>query len=232
MSGFGGAGGAAEARALARGAGALYLAIIVAGISAEAALRGAVVVPGDAAATLAAVADWPGALRWATALDVAMVGCDVGVGVLLYRLLRPAGPTLALAALAFRLIQAATLAANLMLQPAALAAAAGQGTGQETGQGTGALVLPLMELHALGYDLGLVFFGLSCLATAALLRRTELFPGWLAAAPAAAGAVYLLGSTLRLLAPEVQALLQPIYLVPLVAELLLAAMLLRGPRAG
>ena len=101
MSGFGGAGGAAEARALARGAGALYLAIIVAGISAEAALRGAVVVPGDAAATLAAVADWPGALRWATALDVAMVGCDVGVGVLLYRLLRPAGPTLALAALGF-----------------------------------------------------------------------------------------------------------------------------------
>ncbi|MDF2234902.1 DUF4386 domain-containing protein [Albimonas sp. CAU 1670] len=211
--------------ARARWAGALYLAIIAAGISAEVALRGAVVVPGDAAATLAAVAAWPGALRWAAMLDVAMVGCDVGVGVLLYLLLRPAGAALALAALAFRLLQAAVLAASLLLQPAALLAA---GQGGEAG----ALVLPLLELHALGYDVGLVFFGLSCLATAVLLRRSPLFPTWLAAAPAAAGAVYLLGSTLRLLAPEVQAQVQAIYLVPLAAELLLAlTLLLRGARA-
>jgi hypothetical protein len=64
---------------------------------------------------------------------------------------------------------------------------------------------------------------------ALLLRRAGV--RWLSVLIALAGCVYLLGSATRFLAPEVNALMQPAYLVPVVAELSFALWLLLAPGA-
>lgn len=213
----------------ARLAGALYLVVIVAGVWGEGFARGALVVAGDAAATAANVREAPGLLRASMATDAVMAVADVALAVLLYLLLRPAGPAVALAAMVFRLLQAAVLGANLLHLPSALWLL-------DTGGPAGALapgqaeVLALrhLEMHAHGYDLGLVFFGVSSLLTGWLLWRSGLFPRALGVALAAAGVVYLAGSGLRILAPAGSAAFAPAYALPLLAESAFCLWLLSG----
>ena len=211
-----------DPRRLARFAGVLYLAIIALGLSGELAVRGVLIVPGDAAATAAAIRADPGLFRLGIAADALMAVCDVGLAVLLFVLLRPAGPVLALAAMVFRLVQAAVIAANLLSLHWAL-------TILLDGLGPDALAAGMLGLHAVGYDVGLIFFGVNSLLVGVLLVRAEWFPAWLGIGIGAAGLVYLAGSTLRLLAPGWVEAFAPAYLVCIVAELAFALwLLLRG----
>jgi hypothetical protein len=212
---------AAPHRAESLAAGGLYLAIIVLGVWSEAAVRSALVVPGDAGTTAANVLAAEGLFRASLAADAVMAMCDVGLAVLLYRLLRPAGVGLALAATAFRLIQTAVIAANLLTQHTALRVLEGVG-GFEDAAG---LALLLLDAHSHGYDLGLLFFGVNSLLVGALLWRST-FPRILGPALGAAGVVYLVGSSLRFLAPGVAEAFAPAYLVPLLAESALCFVLL------
>ena len=119
----------------------------------------------------------------------------------------------------FRLIQAALIGASLVLLagvPAAL----------EAGMPDTALLLT--ALYGTGYDIGLVFFGVNCLLMAVLLTRAGL-PRALSLGIGAAGLVYLAGSAARLFAPDLHPVIQPAYLVPLLAESALCLwLLIRG----
>lgn len=211
----------------ARLAGILYLIIIVFGISSEVFVRSGLIVSGDAAATAANIRAAQGLFRFGFVADVIMILSDVAIAVLFYMLLRPVNKVLALTAAAFRLTQAAVISMNLLNYYGALLALSGPGYAEAmAGGNTEGLALLLLDMHSHGYDLGLVFFGISCLILGHLVVKSDYFPTLIGYAIAVAGIVYLVGSFTRFLAPESLPLIQPAYLIPLAAELWFALWLL------
>ena len=193
----------------ARLAGLLYLVIIVAGVWGEGVARGGLV-------TAAAIREGAGLYRLAMGADMLMALCDAGVAVLLYLLLRPLAPAAALGAMVFRLIQTAVIAANMIVTAAALMLAGADMPGVEVA----------LDLRALGYDIGLAFFGICNLLIAAIFLRENALPNPLGGALGLSGLIYLAGSAVHLLAPAALASVQPAYLVPLLAETAFAIWLL------
>jgi len=203
-------------------AGLLYLVIIAAGVWSEAFVRAALVASGDADTTAANILAHQGLFRFSLAADALMALCDAGLAVLLFLLLRPHGAALALAATVFRLIQTSIIGGNLMNQIAALSLVTGA-TGIADAE---ALALYRLDLHAQGYDVALIFFGVANLLLGVLLCRAPWAAkalGWLIAA---SGIVYLTGSFLRLLAPELAGAFAYAYALPLLAETAFAVTLL------
>ena len=80
------------------------------------------------------------------------------------------------------------------------------------------LALVFLDLHAHGYDLGLVFFGVACLMMGALVWRSGLFARVFGAGLGIAGLVYLTGSGLRFFAPGLSPAFPPAYMLPVLAE--------------
>ncbi len=197
-------------------AGFLYLAIILLGLGAEIGIRLplAALEPGAFAATIATE---PMPFRLSILADAAMVTADIALAVMLFLILSPVDRVLAGTAALFRLIQAAILGANLLNSQAALNWALA---------GDGGLAKGAFDLHAAGYDLGLIFFGINSVLTAVLLLRSEAFGNWLGWLIGAAGLVYLTGSGLRILSPETAEAFAPVYLVAVVAETAFAVALL------
>ena len=208
-----------DPKAAARLAGALYLVIIVLGIWSEVAVRGALVIPGDPAATAANILAAKGLVRLSFAADSVMALADAALAVLLYLIFRPVSLPLALMAMVFRLVQTAIIAMNLLNQQAALLIldAGGLATGLAGGEANALAALSL-ALQRHGYDLGLIFFGVNSLLTGYLVIRSGFLPGLIGAMVMAAGAVYLTGSYLLFLAPALAGAFAPAYIVPLVAE--------------
>ena len=204
----------------ARLAGVLYLMIIVCGISSEVFIRSRLIVTGDAAATAANLLASQALFRVGFAADVVMLLSDVAIAVLFDQLLKPVSQTLALIAAAFRLTQAALLGFNLLnyYAPLLLLGDTGYLSVFDTGQ-LSALALFFLELHGHGYDLGLVFFGLSNLVLGYLVIKSDLFPAILGYGLQAAAVVYLAGSFTLFLLPPYASLIEPAYIVPLIAEL-------------
>ena len=211
----------------ARTAGALYLVIIVFGLWSEVFVRGSLIVAGDAPATAANILASQGLFRASFAADSVMALADVALAMLLFVLLRPVNTTLALTAAALRLIQTAVIAASLLHQYAALLLlnGAGHAAAFEPGQLTALIVLTL-DMHGHGYDLGLIFFGASCLVLGFLVARSGYLPralGWLVMA---AGVVYLVGSYALFLFPDQAEMVAPLYVVPVISEVSLCLWLL------
>lgn len=203
----------------ARTAGVLYLVIIVCGLWSEIFVRSSLIVAGDAAATAGNIVAAEGLFRAGFAADTLMVLSDVGLAVLLYALLRPVNATLALTAAALRLVQTAVIALSLLHQQAALLLLDGSGpAGAFEPAQRQALAVLALDLHGHGYDLGLIFFGASCLVLGFLVSRSGYLPrvlGWLVMA---AGVVYLAGSYTLFLFPAHAGTLAPLYVVPVVSE--------------
>lgn len=187
-------------------AGLLYLVIIVLGISSEVFLRGPIVAAGGAEAVAAAIAAAPGPLRLSIAADAVMAMSDAALAVLLFLILRPVGAGLALAAMVFRLMQGAVIATSLLLLLAALRPEFAPHA------------LGLLEMHGIGYDLGLAFFGINAVLTGTLLFRLGGAARVIAAGIALSGLVYLTGSALRLADPALAAAFAPAYGLPVLAE--------------
>jgi hypothetical protein len=210
----------------ARIAGVLYLVIIVAGTWSEAFVRSSLIVAGDAATTAANILANEGLFRLSFAADTIMTISDVALAVLLYMLLKPVSQTLALMAMAFRLIQAAILATNLLNQYAVLLIL--NGTGLDGSQ-LEALALLSLEMQSHGYDLGLIFFAINSLLIGYLLIKADFLPGLIGALMAAAGVVYLVGSYLLFLAPSAAEVFAYAYVVPVITEASFALyLLIRG----
>lgn len=217
----------------ARSAGLLYLVIIVCGIFSEAFVRGSLVMWDDAAATVANIQGAPFLFRVGFVADAVMLLSDVAIAVLFYVLLRPVSKTLALMAAAFRLTQAAILGFNLLNYYAAMLLLSGDAYTVLPAEQLQAQVMLFLQMHSHGYDLGLLFFALSNFILGYLLIRSDLFPAWLGYGLIAAAAVYLVGSSIRFLMPDLSAVFAPAYLVPLLAEVAFCLWLLaRGIRGG
>lgn len=204
---------------LGRITGILYLLIIVLGIFSEVGVRGALVVPGEAATTAARIAESEFLFRVGVVSDVMVFLADVAVAALLYVLLRPVSRVASLTAAGFRLTGTAIYGVNLLNQLAAILLLGGSaylaGMGRE---GTQALALFFMELHGHGYDLGLVFFGLHCMVLGYLLLRSRVFPGVLGLLMTLAGVGYLVGSFTLFLFPAHASSVEMVYVAPLVGE--------------
>ena len=205
---------------LARFSGLLYLIIIICGIGAEVALRGPLVDLSSAATTAAAVRSAGLTLPLAIIADVIMALADAALAITLFVLFRSVAPVLALAAMVFRLLQSALIAASLLnMQIAWLLITGGQDSTGLGAEATDALALAYLNLHAHGYDLGLVFFAINSFLTGLLIWKSGKFPKIIGVGIIAAGAVYLAGSGLRFLAPNMFANFAPAYGLPVVTEL-------------
>lgn len=199
---------------LFRLAGALYLVIILCGITAEGVIRGSLIQPGNPAETARTIGGALPLWRLGLVLDTAMVLSDLGIALVFLRLLAPAYPRLAPIACGLRLVQAGTIVVAL----AALSRTGGLLQNPDA-------VMRTIAFHARTYDIGLIFFAGNCLLMAWMLR--PLVGRGLAWALAGSGLVYLAGSLSALVAPALNAAMQPAYLLPLLAETALCLWLLR-----
>jgi hypothetical protein len=207
----------AVARA-ARIAGVLYLAIILLGAFGEVVVRGALVVSGDATATVNAIAASPLLWRAGIAGDLLMHVLDVPVIVFFYLLLRPVSRGLALLATLINLVQTAVLAANKLnlLVPLFLLAGPGESTYLQafSPQQLHALSYLAIKAHGYGFGIGLVFFGFACLVRGYLIFRCGFLPKALGVLMGLAGLSYLINSFALLLAPPLATALFPAVLAP------------------
>jgi Domain of unknown function (DUF4386) len=209
---------------LARVAGALYLYIFVAGLFAEAFVRGRLVVPGDAAATAANVLANEALFRVGFTGELLHLVCDVAIAAILYVLFRPVDRTLALLAAFTRLASAVILAVASIGHFTALRLLSGAGylEALDAGQRQ-ALALTAIGLQADGYAICLLFFGVACLSLGWLILKSGLVPRAIGGLLAVGGACYFVNSVAGFLAPAVAVMLLPAILLPAaVAELALA----------
>ena len=202
---------------IARLAGIALFVIILSGIWADGIGRPAFIFPDDAAATAVAISASPDLFRLTLAADLAKTLASITLAGLAFLLLRPAGPGLARAAMALRLTQAALLGAGLILTA---------GIPMALQSGSDATVLRLTELHATLRHTGLIALGLNSLLISVLLSRIHDLPRLVALGIRAAGVVYLAGTAVRFLFPDLHGLIEPAYLLPLVAETALGLWLL------
>ncbi len=210
---------------IARIAGLLYLVIILCGVGGDVLGRGPLMGASPAETTANLLAS-EGPFRLSILADVAMALADVGLGVLLFVLLARVDRTLSLMAMAFRLAQAAVLGLNLLNLQRAITLAHDTVLPAQVRDG---MVHDALTSHAAGYDLGLFFFAINCALVGILVARSGIAPRVVGIGIGAAGAVYLVGSALRVVAPEVAVAFAPAYLLPLLAELALCSSLLLGP---
>jgi hypothetical protein len=216
--------------AYARLAGALYLVIIVFGIFGEMFVRSSLIVPGDITATADNIMASEGLFRVGFLSDSIMFLSDVALAVLLYVLLRPVSKVLSLMAMCFRLAQTAVIATNLLNYHAAVLVLQGPGYSSALGSTEGAALTSFfLDLHAHGYDLGLLLFGVHCVLLGYLVFKSGYLPKVLGILTVAAGLTYLIGSYTRFLAPSHMEAVSPTYIVAIVAEVALCLwLLIRG----
>lgn len=210
--------------------GLLYLAIIGLGLFGEVAVRGSLIVSGDAAATAARIAAEPLLWRAGIAGDLLMHVLDVPVILALYYLLRPVSQRLALLATLFNLIQTAVLVANklnLLLPLLLLEGGSSNYLQAFSAAQLQALSALAINLHGHGFGIGLIFFGIACLLRGWLIARSGFLPRPLGLLLLLAGLSYLVNSFALLLAPAFAAALFPAILLPaFVGELALSLWLI------
>jgi hypothetical protein len=186
----------------ARIAGFLYLAVILLGGWAEVGVRQGLVTAGDPAATARAIMAHQGLFRLGFAAEMVTNVIAIPVTLIIYRLLKPAGPFLALLGIAMDLTQNTINATNAWTQFAPLTLLGGSPNLAAVPHAElVALARLALTWHDVGFDIALTFFGLALLIEGFLIFRSGYFPRWLGALYMLAGACYLINSTVYFLAP-------------------------------
>ncbi len=204
----------------ARIAGALYLCIILSGLYGEFFVRASLIEMDDPIATAENILASQSLYRSGFAADMIMVLCDVALAIVLYALFKPVNNLLSLAASVFRLIQASILSVNLLTYVAAILLLTGSSYAANANHHElDSMMTLFLNLHSYGYDLGLIFFGVSNLLIGYLIIKSVFIPGWIGYGLIAAAVVYLTGSTVRFIFPEWSETIEPVYIIPLAAEL-------------
>jgi hypothetical protein len=209
---------------LARIAGALYLYIFVAGLFAEAFVRGRLVVPNDAAATAANILANETLFRVGFTGELLHLVGDVAIAAILYVLFRPVDRTLAVLAAFARVASAVILAVASIGHLVVLRLLSGSEYLQAIDIAERqAFALIALKLQADGYAICLLFFGVACLSLGWLILKSGLIPRGIGRLLVIAGACYFVNSLASFLAPAFAAILFPFILLPAaVAELALA----------
>jgi len=199
----------------ARIAGVLYLINIACGIFGEIFVRGHLVVSGDAVATAHNIMASEFLFRCGIVGDLIMHITDVPMAVIFYVLLRPVSRDLSLLAALFGMLQTAVLVANkLNLITVLLLLNGSNSLAAFTPNQLQGLASLSLQLHAYGFGIGLVFFGVSCLVTGYLLFRSDYFPKTLGLLQAMAGVSYLINSFTQLLSPALASKMFPAIVLP------------------
>jgi hypothetical protein len=212
----------------ARTGGALYLIIIAAGMFGELFVRGPLIVPGNAAATASHIAGSISLWRAGIAGDIVMHMCDIGVMLVFYVLLSPVNRNIALFALLSNLVQTSVLVANKLnlLIPTFLLGDA-EYLKAMAPQQLQALVYVSLKTHDYGFGLGLMFFGMTCIALGYLIVHSGYLPKLLGLGMGIAGVCYIINSFVLIVVPALAPRLFPaILLPPFIAELSTALWLL------
>mmetsp|Transcript_27689 Transcript_27689/g.65666 ORF Transcript_27689/g.65666 Transcript_27689/m.65666 type:complete len:245 (+) Transcript_27689:30-764(+) len=215
---------------LVRFSGACYAIIIFCGVYSEMGIRQPLIDHSSAAKTAENIEAHQALFLLGFVGDSLMVICDITLAVCLFSLLKPVSVLLSLAAAVFRLIQAATLAVNILrmlnlVGPLLLIGKTSSGLAELQPAQLHGFAMFFLDMQKYGYDLGLIFFGINCILTGLLVSRSE-WPRMLGYLLIPTGAVYLIGSYLRFLAPSLHRLFAPAYLVPFLAETALCVYLL------
>lgn len=203
-----------------RTAGICYLLIILLGIFGQIVVRGSVIEPGDAAATVGNIIASPLLWRWGVVGDIAMHMLDIPLMIILYILLSPVHKTIALMALGFNVIQTAVLAANklTLIVPMILLGDAQYAAAFTPAQIQAQIAL-LLDIHNYGFGLGLIFFGFACLGYGYLIAKSRYFPRAVGILMAIAGLCYLINSIVLILAPAIAGYTFTLLGLCLIAEL-------------
>ena len=193
----------ASPRFKARMAGLLYLIVGVAGGFAEIFVRGRLVVSGDAAATATNILAHESLYRFGGVADLIGLAGDTALALIFYALFRPVSRSLSLLAAFFRLVFVAVMAANTVNHFAALILLGGaRGPSTFTAAQLQTQARVALRLHAVGYNIALVFFGVACLLLGILIYRSTFMPRLVGILAAIAGIGYLINSFVHLLAPS------------------------------
>jgi hypothetical protein len=198
----------------ARVAGVLYLIIFIVYPLSSFIGKAGIVVPGDAAVTVANIAASEGLFRLGIAGEVVIFLIEIIMAGILYELLKPANPAMSLAMAFSRVAEAIIQAVNLL--PSILALILVSGVGYLT-------VFEVEQLQALvllflgGFDyLILVWgfpFGLHLLLLGYLVYKSDLFPRILGILLVLGGIGYLLQSFGAFLTPQLDQLLETVVLI-------------------
>ncbi len=188
----------------ARLAGAIYLAVILLGGFAEGFVTNVLVVPGDDAATIAAILQRPELWQSGVLANLFVPLIAVPQLWLEYRLLRPAGRELALLFVLLNIaalsVEAVSKVFQLMVLPLASEAPS---------------LAPLALLgHDVAFYVTLIFFGSACLVIGALIWRSGYLPRVIGVLMGLAGVCYLIACFAELFAPSLGRLINPGILLP------------------
>ncbi len=150
--------------------------------------------------------------------DIIMHVLDIPIMLVIYVLLKPVNKNLALLALLFNLVQTAVLVANKLNLVAALLPLESVGYLKSIEPyHLYAQVYLSLKLHDIGFGIGLIFFGFTCLVNGYLIFRSGYLPRIIGALMQIAGLCYLANSFILLLFPKLSSI---IFMIPcLVAEL-------------
>ena len=194
----------------ARVAGIFYAITIVTAIFAEVAVRGNLVDLNDAAATARNILGAESLYRLGFAADLAAGASYLVVTLLLYDLLRPVGPRVALLSVFFSIVGVAVGAVNGLAHLAPLLVLKGApylaslGTPQ-----LNALALLSLKLHVIGANIGLAFFGVYCILVGYLIFRSTFLPRVIGVLMVLAGCALLTHALAMTLAPAFASMASP-----------------------
>ncbi|MBV8066432.1 MAG: DUF4386 domain-containing protein [Candidatus Eremiobacteraeota bacterium] len=188
----------------ARVAGVAYLVCVVTGLFAEVAVRGSVIVSGDAAATARNILASEGLYRLGFAADLVGSVAYLVVTLLLYQLLKPVSAGLSLLAAFFSIVGIAIggaaslghLAPLLILKPLPYLSVFDPAQLQS-------LAYLALKLHAQGYLVALVFFGCYEVVLGYLIFKSTFFPRTLGVLVCIAGVAFLTNSFAIFVAPQI-----------------------------
>ena len=215
---------------LARIAGSLYLVVAVLGGFAELYVRSRIVEPGNAAATADNIRASATLFRLGFASDLVQATFFLFTAMALYLLLRHVDELVARAMVVIVGVSVAIICLNLLNQFVALQIAVGEAS--VPAAGSDALAGLFVEMHAAGYLIAQIFFGLWLVPLGYLVYRSGLFPRAIGVLLAVGCVGYLADTFVQFLAPGIAEGVEPFVATPAaIGELsLIVWLLVKGVR--
>jgi hypothetical protein len=220
---------------LARTAGLLYLVVAVFGGFAELVVRAGIVEPGNGAATADNIRASATLFRVGFVSDLVQATFFLLTAMALYLLLRQAHELVARAMVIFVAVSVAIICLNLLHQYTALSLATGETYASTFGSaGSDALTGLFADMHAAGYLIAQMFFGLWLLPLGYLVYRSGYFPKVLGVLLVIGCVSYLVDLFAHFLAPGIAESVELLVVAPAaIGELWFVAYLLaKGVRTS
>ncbi len=218
-------------QALARASGALYLLVILLGVSGEALIRANLVVFGDPVETARRILDSEWLWRLGVAGQLLLLICAIGMTFTWYILFRPVNKPMAQAATLFGMVSLAVESVATLDLHLALSALknAEHFPAADLAQLQAMSYMSLVS-HNNAFGIALIFFGVQCVLVGMMIRQSALLPRWVGGLMQVVGLCYLINSFTRVMFPSFANLLFPWILLPcLVGEVCMSlALLVKG----